>query len=483
MNLILSENKKGLVGLWVPIDLLGCKSLNRIEKELLLWIHYFHISVEEGCLKTDQELANISNLPEKHIDIYLNRFSKLNLIRIQYLKSGRRIRPLLNNLVRLENRIPKKELIDFKNNIEKVKALNNTLKKERKKVTKERNKKDKYILYILKYIYYIRILYNNILISNNNILLPTNTESISSSLSFSKNYEKIFNKKSKKEKEFSQEEELINYWNSLFYLTKHRKGTKTYEKAIKNLRSLQKGTFFKYKSLDKYFLERNKIPMEYRNKKFSLEEIKNGFDGINKLLNPQYLPKDKGSVAYARNINGFLYNSFTNNPNTKGTAMFLRCFYTSPRLIDSLQLKNPYPSLTDMLEKFLVNNWREFESDLETSSSFRNKLIVIVGDIVNRFKKLIVDSRKNKDCRTSCIQYAYCNNTSVEFQFWFEYNSRDSSKLPGRPELFLRKYLSFLEDNCHKRFMLKDIKVGSFEWKNFCDYMKDHGRICMDNIK
>ncbi len=114
---------------------------------------------------------------------------------------------------------------------------------------------------------------------------------------------------------------IIEYWNTLEGTRKHlNPETKTYQATIKDIKKLQKGLFFKMRTLK---LEQLKnLSQADKNKKWTEPEIKTVLERMTNIFKDGYWPTDKSQVPAS--LNQLIYN-----PRTQ-YSWFIHCWKFPP---------------------------------------------------------------------------------------------------------------------------------------------------------
>ena len=100
---------------------------------------------------------------------------------------------------------------------------------------------------------------------------------------------------------------LIRYWSSFEYTANHEKNpnSKTYQKMIKKLVALQKGTFDKIGPFDSDWIIKNNIPEKWFTQAWTFQELKTGLDLALRYSQDDYWPADK---KYFKSLDSILYS-------------------------------------------------------------------------------------------------------------------------------------------------------------------------------
>ncbi|HBH47235.1 MAG TPA: hypothetical protein DDX98_01255 [Bacteroidales bacterium] len=121
-------------------------------------------------------------------------------------------------------------------------------------------------------------------------------------------------------------ETYVDYWNSLSYVRKHKKGTKVYQKADRYLRSLERGKFSKSVVASNFteWCDRKKVDPNLLYKKWSSRQIKDALVNLSKLFDPDYEPKIKDKLP--RNLYRLVFDEYTQ------MSLFLFYYDKTPKL-------------------------------------------------------------------------------------------------------------------------------------------------------
>lgn len=200
--------------------------------------------------------------------------------------------------------------------------------------------------------------YSNIgIIVNRNITLSKDNEAISDLSESCRNNPK---------------NDLIEYWNNLDFVTKHKNtNTKTYKKTSMLLKQLQKGLIDKKNSINPEFIHKNSISRDILDKKFSIDEIKEGLLRLSYFFDTQYWPIDKSKLP--RSLCDLIYNP------RQGSSWFLKVMMLEPKKIKEVyKTKKKYPEQQKKFRIWLSENYNiSIEDEVVTR---------IVNDILDEHK-------------------------------------------------------------------------------------------------
>lgn len=185
-------------------------------------------------------------------------------------------------------------------------------------------------------------------------------------------------------------QKVLTIWNKAERpATKHKTGkiTKTIEVAQKYFFYLKKGIFLKHcNGITNEWMEKNNIPLEVRNKKFTDKEIRACIKDCIKQFSPGYYPFTEEEKK--RILPKTLETTFFNPYNFSCPSVFLKVFFNPPSFSEEnlAQVEIKYPETT---KKYLT----AFFSCQELTQKMKNNIIRTVNDIVDDYDKKIVDMR------------------------------------------------------------------------------------------
>jgi hypothetical protein len=241
---------------------------------------------------------------------------------------------------------------------------------------------------------------------------------------------------------------LFSYWNNISTMRTHKEGTKRHKKINELFRQLKMGTFYRQNALDKEYLKIHKIPTDYKNKKWTDEEIKITIDHLANSLLDGYTPEvDKSS--WPRDLDTLIFNPRT------GKSMFLKVSICPPkRIADEIKATPKNKSCYELYKKFFVN------LEKLKSKKQENELILKFNDLWEELHTIYDSVSK------------YYNHTS--------FSSYLGSK--KRPERFFKNHIKWLSKR--NRININMMGVDTYTWQNFTnELIKDHGYILYPDSK
>lgn len=170
---------------------------------------------------------------------------------------------------------------------------------------------------------------------------------------------------------------LLNHWNSLSEVQKHKKPeTKVYQKSILLLRQLTHGTFGRHNSIDKKFIKSHKIPLTALDKKYSVDEIKEGMNRLalyhRKGYWPGVDPNGKEAIITRIALPQALFNPET------GSSLFMWVMNEKPEPSGRM-VESRYPDILNRYEQELFNG-----SLSKRERSVLNRAVNMIGDFHTR---------------------------------------------------------------------------------------------------
>jgi len=231
---------------------------------------------------------------------------------------------------------------------------------------------------------------------------------------------------------FNTKNELIEYWNNLKNVRKHRLSSKTYKKIDSLIKQLKNGTFLKKHNINQEFIKNNNISKEILNKKWKDEEIKEILNRLALLHQEGYWPHDKKIIKKGLDI--LIYN------NRSGYSFFFKVAIHLPEPFEN-QIK---PKNNKIFEKYkeIFKEYANNQKELKSLTYMFNDLYDEIFSIQNKIGKYMMGG----------------------FSSWF--GSKDDF------EPFFNQHIAWLKrmNKLHPSFL----KLDSFNWKNFIMWVKQY---------
>lgn len=121
---------------------------------------------------------------------------------------------------------------------------------------------------------------------------------------------------------------LINYWNKLNNVPKHKKmDTKVYKKSCDMLKRLRNGTFSKHYSINSDFMKNNNIKSSDLRIKWSITNIKKAMNNVSLFYTEGYWPLDKSKIP--KTLPNLIFNAYS------GNSFFLKAFFNPPEKLSN----------------------------------------------------------------------------------------------------------------------------------------------------
>lgn len=222
---------------------------------------------------------------------------------------------------------------------------------------------------------------------------------------------------------------LIDYWNGLKNVTKHKiKTARTYVSAATKLRHLIHGKFVeKYVLCDETLLDIDDCYLE--NYKFTTDEIKHGMDLLSLICTSGYALNGKLYHGKVKSLDGLLYNPMINK------SMFL------------IVLSNP-PTLSSKTEIDLKNlpYDREYFDMFYVLLAFKDRKPYTYKILSKNIQSVLSFHEK----RHKFFRYERLYNL----------------------DYFMELYMNFLTSK-YKYFNAGLVGLSSFSWNQFCNYIYD----------
>ena len=282
-----------------------------------------------------------------------------------------------------------------------------------------------------------RGLINSTYINNNTkVLLNSSKEELKSSSTT-----KVRPKKKKinftpNEKEI----ELMDYWNSLPNVPKHKKPeTKVYLQSCKFIRQLHEGKYFDHYKISTDFKDKNKITTAMTKRKFKYSRIKEHLKAMSNYYQPGYWPSNKDKLSKS------LVNLFFNSHS--GSSWFFMAVAKAPERLDEYTYSRPK-------DRMLYKEYKILYQDLLHDSKDETKLIEKFNQVYKFFEKkceVIFKNNKNWDSYSKSpvpIMKEHVRWLSKKKNLYFGYLNTDS-----------QTFTNFL-------IYLKKLKPGTWEFMN-----------------
>jgi len=305
----------------------------------------------------------------------------------------------------------------------------------------------------------------------------------------SKNINTFFFKYIKKERELDSKKIepiiqskniLIDYWNNLDNTPKHKNpDKKIYKQIIVYFRYLKSGNILKKFELDRTYLKKNNIPINYLKQKWTDDQIKIGLLRLSKIYKVGNWPKDKSNLS--RKLSDLIYN-----PRTK-KSMFLFTFYNDLKLKTNeskINLKNLLNKEFNNFPKVDNRNQPYTNEDMEIIKTGYIKQFSKYTDLFSKiFKDLNFYDKKELTIRILKIiiefEKIYLKENSLSMRMHLGKSSvaADSyiNTCVGDPELFIRKYIEWLVDIKYINFKITVNMIGpnSNNWDEFYEHLRN----------
>ncbi len=224
---------------------------------------------------------------------------------------------------------------------------------------------------------------------------------------------------------------FVERWNTYPLLTKHSLKSKGYQEAHRLCTYLLNGSLGKHCNLDREWLERNKVPVELANKKFTEEEIYQGIEYLDRYYQEGYWPEDKTPMGKINRFATLIYNSGNKS------SFFLKVMANEPQPLK--KTKDTCPSISTMYEEL-------YKGRLHTPTD-RNNFIIQTNII-----------KKNYDAIKHIIDMTETLDSGCDSYF-------------GTVEKFAEQHIRWMRD-----YYRSHLQIGSISksWFKFLDYVKDY---------
>ena len=182
--------------------------------------------------------------------------------------------------------------------------------------------------------------------------------------------------------------DIINIWNSIKLVSKHNKEkySKTLEDSIKYINLLKSGKFIEYLSITDSQLEKLNIPIKYKSKKFTQEEIITGLNNYALQFEKGYWPiTEEEKLRLPRSLSGCFYNKF----NQSCISPFLKVFFNKPKKVEEKEFN--LPEIRDPGYNILHGALKTMQGNtLNTRTIYKNTLLIRewINEIRDDFKYL-----------------------------------------------------------------------------------------------
>ena len=182
--------------------------------------------------------------------------------------------------------------------------------------------------------------------------------------------------------------EIIKYWNSINTVSKHNleKSSKTILSISKYINLLKSGKFIEYNGITDSHLEKLNIPIKYKSKKFTQEEIITGIKNYALQFEKGYWPiTEEEKLRLPRSLSGCFYNKF----NQSCISPFLKVFFNKPKKVEEKEFN--LPEIRDPGYNILHGALKTMQGNtLNTRTIYRNTLLIRewINEIRDDFKYL-----------------------------------------------------------------------------------------------
>lgn len=357
------EQKQGTTFVLIPGEVAFNKKLNQTDG-YVFWIIKTLDSTEKHCWAGNDYIAKKLNVSTTTISTSISKLKKEGYIKQINFDGRKRILAIDNNYHEKYRYLVEKYNSDEISLKENLKAdFKKTLRQPLRKLKTDNNiNKD-----------------SNKTIINDSIsetsfaqdIIPDNENDIQ---------KEILPVKTKNIRERLTAEKLIKYWSDLGYTTNHLKNTKTkiYEKMIKKLIALQKGTFKNIGPFDPDWITKNKIPENWFAKAWTYPELQNGLLLASRYSLDDYWVNDK---TFWKSLDNILYHTpRINNQMQPGNCWLFAAMKNPPTSNKQKFQKIPFEKTVDKLlqnPKWPKGNYDKYKlgSGIKELKEFSDNLV------------------------------------------------------------------------------------------------------------
>lgn len=179
----------------------------------------------------------------------------------------------------------------------------------------------------------------------------------------------------------------VDYWNTLPYVRKHRKGTKVYKKALRYLNALERGRFSKTRVSTEFlkWCRRNDVDPELLFKKWTRRQIKDTLLNVSKLFDPDYAPINKNRLP--KNLYQIVYDSFA------FMSTFLLYYDREPELNKDAVKERKLESLTDIQRKLVLYA----QKNISKARGYKIDETLVFINLLNTLRQYYKDNEQGID--------------------------------------------------------------------------------------
>jgi len=317
------EQKKGIKGVFIPGEVAFNKTLTKTD--MFIWWQIDSLDcTEKHCFASNEFISDQLDLNPQTVSNSISKLKDLGYFKQVSFNGRKRVLARDDSYLEKYRHLVDKYNSDNKNRLNRslYADYNDSYKQTKSTLIGDINKNS-----------------NNSLEINSKELINDSDES-----------QKIFPDKNPIKPSYSSKYEifslrLIQFWNSFPHTSIHKiitPPTKTYQSLIKNLCSLQTGTFHKNgKQFDPEWIKKDKIPEKWFSLAWTYQELRDGIQEASKYSMEGYWPYKKRE--FFKSLANLIYDAHSRK------SWLLAAIKNPPKLLkesSNEQWQNPFPETT-----------------------------------------------------------------------------------------------------------------------------------------